>query len=216
MWRLRPWMLLGVLSLAASGCATKPPTAALASTPPSSGLKASASGPTCSPCAEQTREVERLRRDVASRDAELFELRTNQRVQVKVLQRSNREITRAKVKLRRLATRAEAASYIAEVEVALASARSRLRPASTVPQIAQAERLLESTDAPFAQGDYGLAMDRAAEAEQLIASASENQVRRLSYARSKSKAAIRAKMPLKAPIATKQRGRPIGKAHGVG
>ena len=52
---------------------------------------------------------------------ELRELRTNQREQVKVIQESTREATRAKVKLRRLATQAEAASYIAEVEVAMAS-----------------------------------------------------------------------------------------------
>jgi hypothetical protein len=116
-----------------------------------------------------------LRQDLANREAELRDLRTNQRDQVKVLQESTREVTRAKVKLRRLATQADAASYIAEVEVALESLRASLGATSTVPLMVLAQGILESTAAPFAQGDYGVAMERAAQAEQLIALVADNQ-----------------------------------------
>jgi len=195
MWkRADRWALVAVLSFAASGCVTTPPAVPSARTTVPVHLKASVSEPTCSPCGEQTREIERLRQDLSSRDAEVRELRSDQRVQVKVLQASKREVTRAKVKLRRLATRADAASYIAEVEVAMESLRSSLGATSSVPQIVAAQRLLESTATPFAQGDYGVAMDRAAEAEELIVVAADNQARRQSLARTKVKPPLRARM----------------------
>jgi hypothetical protein len=80
-----------------------------------------------------------LRQDLANREAELRDLRSNQRDQVKVLQESTQEVTRAKVKLRRLATQADAASYIAEVEVAMESLRSSLGATSTVPLMVLAQ-----------------------------------------------------------------------------
>jgi hypothetical protein len=169
MWeRSYGWALAAVLSFAASGCATTPPAISSSRTPLPVQPKASVSEPTCSSCREQIREIERLRQALATRDEEVRELRSDQRVKVKVLQESKREVTRAKVKLRRLSTRADAASYIAEVEVAMESLRSSRGATSSVPQIIAAQRLLESTAEPFAQGDYGVAMDRAAEAEHLI------------------------------------------------
>ena len=183
----RLWALLGLLSMAAAGCVSTPQLASQpAAAPARARLDASISGPGCSPCADQFREVERLRLEVSNRDAELRDLRSSQRDQVKVLQESKREVTRAKVKVRRLATRADAASYVAEVEVAMASLRTSAGGRSIDPRVAQAQRLLESTDAPFAQGDYGVAMDRAAEAEQLIISASGAATQRPSLARAKT------------------------------
>jgi len=179
MWkRTDRWALVAVLSFAASGCAT-PPLAVQ--------QKVSVAAQRCPPCGHQTHEVERLLQDLASRTAEVRDLRSDQRVQVKVLQESKREVTRAKVKLRRLATRADAASYIAEVEVARESLLSSRGAMSTAPQMVQAKRLLQSTAAPFAQGDYGLAMDRAAEAEQLIVSAAANLPRRPLLVRKKQR-----------------------------
>jgi hypothetical protein len=168
MWaRVRRLLFLAILGVAAGGCGTVPSLR----TPTPVPAQASLSQPACVPCAEQTREIERLRQDVASRDAEVHDLRSTQLVQVKVLQESKREVTRAKVKLRRLATRADAASYIAEVEVAIDTVRSSAAVKSNDPQIVAAQRLLDSTSAPFPRGDYGAAIDRAAQAEQLIASA---------------------------------------------
>src|SRR6266700_903159 len=170
------WTVVWLLSSALSGCVTPPPAVA-PPTPVPVPLEASVRGPTCPSCEEQTLEIARLRQDLANREAELRDLRSNQRHQVKVLQESTREVTRAKVKLRRLATQADAASYIAEVEVAMESLRSSLGATSTVPLMALAQGILESTAAPFAQGDYGVAMDRAAQAEQLIALLADNEVR---------------------------------------
>ena len=179
------WLMFAVLSIAASGCASPPPKV---------HQKAATSVPQCTPCVGQTREVERLREALAYSNAEVRELRSDQRVQVKVLQASRREVTRAKVRLARLATRADAASYIAEVEVAIESLRASRGTVSKMPQLIRAQRLLESTAAPFAQQDYALAMDRAAEAEQLILSVAEIQPRGQSLARKNSKATLHPKM----------------------
>ena len=128
-----------------SGCATPPP----AESPVP--VTATVPEPTCPSCDEQNREIAWLRRELAGREAELRELRTNQREQVKVIQESTREVTRAKVKLRRLATQAEVASYIAEVEVALESLRASRGAAATSPLLELAQAMITSTAAPFAR-----------------------------------------------------------------
>ncbi len=171
---------------------------------------------TCPSCDEQTREIARLRQDLANREAELRDLRSTQRDQVKVLQESTREVTRARVKLRRLATQVDAASYIAEVEVAMESLRSSLGATSTVPLMAVAQGILESTAAPFAQGDYGAAMDRAAQAEQLIALMADNRVRRGSPPRVPREVRLQVAIPLKVIVDSTLRRQPLGKAPVVG
>jgi DNA repair exonuclease SbcCD ATPase subunit len=121
---------------------------------------------------DRSDEIARLRQELAARDAELKELRASQREQVKAAQESTREITRARARMRRLATQADAASYIAEVEVALGAAQASA-PAAQSRLLGLAQDFLEAAQAPFAQGDYGMAMERAAQAEQLVAAAAE-------------------------------------------
>ncbi|HTP99802.1 MAG TPA: SH3 domain-containing protein [Casimicrobiaceae bacterium] len=163
MARLRSTRALAAVTLALAGCATPPEPE------PPPPVPAPTAPQMCPACVDQSQELARLRQDLASRDAEIRELRSSQRDQVKAIQESTREVTRAKAKMRRLATQADAASYIAEVEVALGALRASLPASSPAPLVALAQSLLDSTAAPFAQGDYGAAMDRAAQAEQLIA-----------------------------------------------
>jgi hypothetical protein len=219
-WRLAPiasaasaraWLLAGLLALVAGGCGSVPNAPAA----PASPARTSVAKPTCLPCTGQAREIERARLELAVRDAELRDLRSSHRDQVKVLQESKREVARAKVKVRRLATRADAASYIAEVEVGLARLRSRSGGKSTDPRIEQAGRLLESTDAPFAQGEYGVAMDRASEAEQLIGSAADAQAQRATLTR-KPESHPRVKVATKATTTPKSRGQAPGNARNAG
>lgn len=206
-----------LLSSALSGCVTppaEPPPQALPQV--SAPFETAVREPTCPSCEEQTREIARLRQDVANKEAELRDLRANQRVQVKVIQESTREVTRARVKLRRLATQADAASYIAEVEVAMASLRSSLGATSTVPMMGLAQGILESTAAPFAQGDYGAAMDRAAQAEQLIALVGQDKGQPGSRRRVPGEVPLQMSIPLKATIDSKLRRQPIDTASVVG
>ena len=200
--------MVWLVSSALSGCVTPPPPV-----PRETAVR----GPVCPSCDEQTREVARLRQDLANQGAELRDLRSSQRDQVKELQESTREITRAKVKLRRLATQADAASYVAEVEVAMESLRSsRGARTSTVPLMVLAQDILESTAAPFAQGDYGAAMDRAAQAEQLIALVAHYQVRPGSRSRVPGEVPLQVAIPLKATVDSNLRRQPRGSARVVG
>jgi hypothetical protein len=199
------WAVAWVTSSTLSGCVTPPVPS-----------RQAAPAQACPSCELQIRETARLRQDLANRETELRDLRSNQRDQIKVLRESTREVTRAKVKLRRLATQADAASYIAEVEVAMESLRSSLGAKSTVPLMALAQGILESTAAPFAQGDYGVAMDRAAQAEQLIALVARYQVRPKSRLRAPGEVPLQAPIPLKVTIDSKLHRQPLGKARVVG
>ena len=150
-----------------AGCAATPPPAPEPLPVPSAPALPLAE-PVCPACLDRSDEIARLRQDLANREAELRDLRSSQREQVRAVQESSREVTRAKARVRRLATQADAASYLAEVEVALQSAR----PAATAsPLLGLAAAFLTAAQAPFAQGDYATAMDRAAQAEQLVTAA---------------------------------------------
>jgi hypothetical protein len=201
-----------LLNCILSGCATPPPAVPPPPTPASATLEASVRAPSCPSCEEQSRELARLRQELANRDAELRDLRADQRNQVKVLQESTQEVTRAKAKLRRLATPADAASYIAEVEVAMASLRSSRGAASALPLTVLAQGILDSTAAPFAQGDYGAAMDRAAQAEQLIDLVAIYRVRPGSRPRLAGEVPLQVAIPLKVTVDSNLRQHPLGKA----
>jgi hypothetical protein len=204
-----------LLAAVLNGCAA-PPVATPPPPPVPVPLEATVQGPACPSCEDQSREVARLRQDLAAREAELRELRSNQREQVKVLQESTREVTRAKVKLRRLATQADAASYIAEVEVVQESLRASLSAKSTIHLMVLAQAILASTEVPFAQGDYGAAMDRAAQAEQLFALVAHYQARPGSRDRVPGEVPLQVAIPLKANAESKLRRQPLDKAPVVG
>jgi len=87
--------------------------------------------------------------------------------QVRALQESTKQAARAKTKLRRLATQADTASYMAEVEVGLETARAAT-PAASPPLLDLAQDILEASALPYAQGEYGAAVELATQAEQLI------------------------------------------------
>ena len=132
------------------------------------------------------------------------------------MQESTQEVTRAKVRLRRLATQADAASYIAEVEVAMESLRASRGATATVPLIVLARGILESTAAPFAQGDYGAAMDRAAQAEQLIASVAHPRARPRSRPPVPGQVPLQVEIPLKVTSDSHLRRQPLRAARVVG
>jgi hypothetical protein len=155
-------------------CATPPPPEPEPAQPsPSPPPTVVAPEPVCAACVDRSDEVARLRQELAAREAELKDLRSSQREQVKAVQESTREVTRAKARMRRLATQADAASYLAEVEVAMEAMRAT-PAASQSPLLGLAQAFLDASQPAFAQGDYAAAMDRAGQAEQLIAAAGES------------------------------------------
>ena len=145
------------------------------------------------------------------REGELRDLRSSQREQVKVIVESTREVTRAKAKMRRLATQADAASYIAEVEVALKALRATLPKSSAQPLLALAQELLDSAAAPFDKGDYAAAMDRAAQAEQLVTVVTESRAKG-TRARVPGEVPLQVAIPVRAIVDAPVARKPMPKA----
>jgi hypothetical protein len=162
----KPGCVVALLGLLIAGCATPP--APPATEPPPAPVEAAPPAPACPVCDDGSVEIARLRQELANREAELRDLRAQQREQARALQETAKEATRAKVKLRRLATQADAASYLAEVEVAVETVRLPAEAPAAAPLVALAREILAASATPFAQGDYGGAMDLAAQAEQLV------------------------------------------------
>jgi len=157
-----------LLVLLTGGCALPQPPAASPDTPT---VTAPIAGPECAECAELRSDVRDLRTRVKRAESVLGELRARQLEQARTGAEANRQAARASARLRHLATRATAASYIAEVEVSMANAR--LASGSIAgPQVLQrAQQQLDSSREPFEQGDYASAIDLAGQAAETLAAA---------------------------------------------
>jgi hypothetical protein len=216
--RLAPGPLLAALPctslclavlLLLGGCVTPPP-AAPAPAPEPPPAAAPPALPSCPRCDDHSSEIARLRQELAQRESELRELRSSQRDQVKAIAESTREAERAKVKLRRLATQANAVSYIAEVEVALQSLRNATGAA--IPLLALAEGILQSTATPLAHSEYGAAMELAAQAEQLVTVVADERARRASKARAAGETRFQVAVTVRVTADSPLRRRPLGRA----
>lgn len=152
------WIAVIVSSLLAGACA---PLSA-----PQAPAAPAVREPECERCVELTAEVARLRRDLASRESEVRDLRVQHREQARTLEEFARNATRTTAKLRRQATRADAASVIADVEVAVSQAKT-VDGRATGGLVLVAEELLASASAAFSRGEYSVAFDQAEQAWQV-------------------------------------------------
>lgn len=152
-------------SLVVAGCATRPPDFSPLPTPP-----AALAPQACVTCLDQSDEVARLRQALAARDAEVRDLRAAQREQARLAAASSRDAARAQARQRRLATQADAASGLAEAEVAEEAARERVPLAPVPALLALARACLDAATTAYARGDYGATLERAQQALTLLAS----------------------------------------------
>lgn len=107
--------------------------------------------------------VGRLELRLLEKEAQVEELQTR-------LDDARREVVRAMAKLQSLATRAEAASGMAEAEIALQALRSG-GGSSAAPEIGQAAQLLQLAAAEFDKQNYGGALYLANQAKAAAAAA---------------------------------------------
>lgn len=129
-------------------------------------------------CEVQKREIERLQQLLAEKEGLIRNLNARQQDQAKALQETTSQVTRDQVRLRRLATQPGAASSIAEAEVAMASLK--LSQITAPEQTLQAQRLLDAATASYAKGNYGTAMDHAAQTREFIDMVMDNHTRKAS------------------------------------
>ncbi len=96
---------------------------------------------------------------ILEKDAQVEELQVR-------LEEARQEVVRAMAKLQSLATRAEAASGIAEAEIAIEALKGAAGD-EPAPEISQTQRLLESSAQEFSQQNYGGSLYLATQARAL-------------------------------------------------
>lgn len=151
--RLAIAVLMAIPSLA--GCASSQK----AETKPAPVRRASTStGPSR---AETDRRIAHLELALLEKEAQVDDLQAR-------LDAARQEVVRAMAKLQTLATRAEAASGIAEAELALQPLKA-VAGQPSAPEAAQARRLLQESSAEFEKENYGGALYLANQAKTMAA-----------------------------------------------
>jgi hypothetical protein len=155
-WHLACAGLLLVVTLPIFGCAGKQAETAAAPLAARRQARALAAAR-----AEQDRRIARLELTLLEKNAQVEELQAR-------LDEAREEVVRAMAKLQTLASRAEAASGMAEAEVALQPLRIRSGQ-QNAPEAAQGSRLLREASAEFNEENYGGALYLANQAKALAA-----------------------------------------------
>jgi hypothetical protein len=151
--------------------------------------------------AEQDRRLARLELAVLEKNAQVEELQAR-------LDEAREEVVRAMAKLQTLASRAEAASGMAEAEVALQPIRAGRTSQQNAPEAAQASRLLREASAEFNQENYGGALYLANQAKSLAAAGTGRLYARERSADRPGEKPFAVPIPLKAVSSGNVRGAP--------
>jgi Bacterial SH3 domain len=147
--QVRSELLIAAVALVVA-CAPKKPA------DPAPAPVASRPAGSLAPRPDLDRRIAKLELGLWEREAQLQDLQTR-------LDDARAEVVRAMAKLQTLASRADAASGMAEAEVALQSLKSR----AGQPAIQEATRLLQQSAAEFDKENYGGAIYLAAQAKTL-------------------------------------------------
>ena len=181
------------------------------------GCARKAPAPGSPPAPDARRPVPAARETVTVRDAALdrrvgiLELRLLAKdAQIEALTRqlddARQEVVRAMAKLRTLATRAEAASGMAEAEIAVQTLRGKAE--HTMPELDQAERLLQMSSAEFNDENYGGALYLANQAKGVARLGEDRLAGAQQLAARPGEVPFAVPVPLKVTTATNVRGGP--------
>jgi TolA-binding protein len=157
-------LLLFVVSVAVAACASKPapaPDQSPAPRPPTSTRTVRETVTVKDP--ELERRLSRAELRVMEKEAQVTELQTR-------LEDARDEVVRTMAKLQTLASRAEAASAMAEADVALQSLRNA-EGARQLPELAQVTKFVQQSTAEFNKQNYGGALYLADQAKTTVTAA---------------------------------------------
>jgi hypothetical protein len=126
----------------------------------------------------QQQEIERLQKLLAEKDAYIRSQQARQQDQPKPVQETPPQAAPVQIKLQRLATRPAAASAIAEAEVFMESLKQATAVNGEELLQSQAQRFLQAATASFSEDNYAAAMDRAAQARELVEMVRNNRTRK--------------------------------------
>lgn len=97
----------------------------------------------------------KLQLRLLERDAQIKQLEDRLNSQQEMLDEAVQEVVRAKAKLRSLETKAEAASEMAEAEIAVKALKNKLANPTQNQELIKAEKLLEMSAQEFKKENYG-------------------------------------------------------------
>lgn len=148
------WTVVMLFGLNMMGCALLSPPPPPAAPPVS--------------CMAEQSEIERLQQLLAEKEALIQSQQAHQQDQARVLQATTSQAARAQVKLRRMATQPDAASTLAEVEVAMETLKSAkiTAPHQTMQSLAQ--HLLDDATAAYGKDDFAMTVDSATQSREII------------------------------------------------
>lgn len=106
----------------------------------------------------QESETAKIKLQILEKEAQIRELEERLNSQRVMLDEAVQEVVRAKAKLRSLESKAEAASEIAEAEIAVKAWKVRLAGRGEDPEIVKAEQLLQMSVEEFQKENYGGAL----------------------------------------------------------
>lgn len=151
-------LALSSLAACARNRAAQDPTPAPAEAPAPRRAAPAPPAPSAPPAhnSEDTREIARLRNQLSEKNDEIADLQHR-------LSEAINEAVRAMARVRALATRAEAASAMAEAEVTLQQVRQR----TPHPDLSEADRLMQAASNEFQAENYGGAVYLATQAKRL-------------------------------------------------
>lgn len=154
-------LILIAFTTAWPACAWFRPSETERAAPPPAEVQGSAPPPVrvvCDP--EVELRAARLELQLLEKEAQIHELQAR-------LDEARREVVRSMAKLQTVASRAEAASAIAEAEVAFQSLRETVGSAGA-PEVGQVRQLLDLSSREFDEGNYGGALYLANQAKRLV------------------------------------------------
>ena len=105
--------------------------------------------------AKREDNIAKLQLQMLERDAQIKQLEERLNSQQAMLDEAIQEVVRAKAKLRSLESKAEAASGIAEAEIAVKALKAQLAGQTPNPELIKAQELLKMSAQEFKKENYG-------------------------------------------------------------
>jgi hypothetical protein len=102
--------------------------------------------------------VSKMHMQMLEKEAQIKKLEERQKTQQKVLDSAIQEVVRAKAKLASLESKAEAASNMAEAEIALRNLKGELGAGEKDPDVIKAKQLMKMSAMEFDKENYGGAL----------------------------------------------------------
>jgi hypothetical protein len=105
--------------------------------------------------AKREDNIAKLQLQMLERNAQIKQLEERLNSQQEMLDEAIQEVVRAKAKLRSLESKAEAASEMAEAEIAVKALKAQLAGQTPNPELIKAQELLKMSAKEFKKGNYG-------------------------------------------------------------